>query len=51
MQRIYVDFNTLNYDEEREVVAIVTYDPAHAMWLATPDWSTRNSLADASATI
>jgi hypothetical protein len=79
MQRIYVDFNTLNsepvdvvklgqagiddlprlhvgeqvtlYDEEMEVEATVTYDPAHAMWLATPDWSTRTNLADASTTV
>ena len=39
------------YDEEMEVVATIGYDPPSAMWLATPDWSTRHNLADASATV
>ena len=35
----------LLYDEEMEVAATIQYDPAHAYWLAAPDWHTRANLS------
>lgn len=35
----------LLYDEEMEVEAVATYDSAHCIWLAAPDWTTRHDYA------
>lgn len=34
------------YDEELEVQARVTYDPAVGVWLAVPDWTTKHEVME-----
>jgi len=35
----------ITYDEEMEVTATVEYDADHHVWLAIPDWATRQFFA------
>ena len=46
---LHVNDSVVLYDEEFEVTARVAYDVPSAMWLASPIWSTRKAIQDASA--